>query len=164
MTTPVPRDVPRPAIIAGLVLCLAGLAVAGYLTIEHYNTAVTLACPETGRINCQKVTTSQYSEVLHIPVAVLGLVYFTVATALMIPSAWRSPDPMIRMARLGWMGLGMAMVIYLVWAEFYGVNAICLWCTAVHIITFLLFALVAFTEAWILPTPAPGATTVSGSR
>jgi uncharacterized membrane protein len=55
----------------------------------------------------------------------------------------------------------MVMVTYLVWAEFFGVNAICLWCTSVHVITFLIFALVLFTEAWILPTPY-GAT-ASGS-
>ena len=48
-------------------------------------------------------------------------------------------------------GIALAMVLYLVWAEFFGVSAICLWCTSVHIITFLLFALVAFTEAWSAP-------------
>lgn len=157
MTTPTQRRVPTAAILAGLLLCVAGVAVAGYLTIEHYDTAVTLACPETGRINCQKVTTSQYSEVFGIPVAVWGLVYFLVGTVLMTPSSWRTPDSLMRSARLGWIGVGMATVIYLVWLEFFAVNAICLWCTTVHLITFLLFALVVFTEAWILPDPV-GAT------
>jgi len=154
MSPPTQRTVPNASILVGLVLCVAGLAVAGYLTIEHFDSAVTLACPETGRINCQKVTTSQYSEVLGIPVALLGLGYFAIATALLLPSAWRSTDPLVRTARLAWVGLGVAMVIYLVWAEFYGVNAICLWCTTVHVITLLMFALVVFTEAWILPVPA----------
>ncbi len=145
------RQIPRTTVVAGLVLCLAGLAIATYLTIEHFNTSVTLACPDTGRINCQRVTTSQYSHVLGIPVAVLGLVYFLVALVLLSPQAWRSASPWVRAARLGWLGVGLAMVLYLVWAEFFGVNAICLWCTAVHVITFLLFVLVAFTEAWVLP-------------
>jgi uncharacterized membrane protein len=157
MSTSTYRPVPSFAILTGLVLCVAGLAVSGYLTIEHFDHAVTLACPETGRINCQKVTTSQYSEVLGIPVALLGLGYFAVTAALMTPAAWRSTDPLVRTSRLAWVGVGMAMVVYLVWAEFYGINAICLWCTTVHAITFLIFALVVFTEAWILPVPAPRA-------
>ena len=70
----------------------------------------------------------------------------------MTPQAWRSPSPAVRLARLGWVGAGLAMVLYLVWAELFGVSAICLWCTSVHVITFLLFVLVAFTEAWVPPT------------
>ncbi|MGC4109299.1 MAG: vitamin K epoxide reductase family protein [Nocardioides sp.] len=138
-------------IVLGLLLCLAGLGVATYLTIEHFNTSLSLACPDTGRINCQKVTSSQYSHVLGIPVAVLGLFYFVVALPLFSPWAWWSGSPLVRLARLGWVGVGLAMVLYLVWAEFFGVSAICLWCTSVHVITFLLFCLVAFTEAWTAP-------------
>jgi uncharacterized membrane protein len=145
------REIPLAVIVVGLILCVAGLAVATYLTIEHFDTSLTLSCPDTGRINCQKVTTSQYSHVAGIPVAVLGLLYFVAALPLFSPQAWRSPSPAIRMARLGLVGVGLAMVLYLVWAEFFGVSAICLWCTSVHIITFLLFALVAFTEAWSAP-------------
>lgn len=157
MTTTTPavrvgRQIPLGVIAVGLLLCLAGLGVATYLTIEHFNTSLQLACPETGRINCQKVTTSQYSHVVGIPVAVLGLVYFVVALGLFLPRAWRSPSPVVRLARLGWVAVGLLMVLYLVWAEFFGINAVCLWCTSVHVITFLLFVLTAFTEAWVAPT------------
>lgn len=145
------RDIPAAVIVAGLVLCLVGLGVATYLTIEHFNTSVQLACPDTGRINCQKVTTSQYSRVAGIPVAVLGVVYFVVALGLFSPQAWRSPSPAVRLARLGWLAVGLLMVLYLVWAELFGVSAICLWCTSVHAITFVLFVLTAFTEAWVAP-------------
>lgn len=156
MTTTAPavrgrREIPVGVIVAGLVLCLAGLGVATYLTIEHFNTSLQLACPDTGRINCQKVTTSQYSHVAGMPVAVLGLVYFVVSLGLFSPQAWRSSSPAVRWARLGWVVVGMVMVLYLVWAELFGVSAICLWCTSVHAITFLLFVLTAFTEAWVAP-------------
>lgn len=148
---PTRREIPILVIMVGLVLCLAGLGVATYLTIEHFNTSLQLACPETGRINCQKVTTSQYSHVAGIPVALLGVVYFVVALALFLPQAWRSPAPAVRLARLGWLGIGLVTVLYLVWAEFFGVSAVCLWCTGVHVITFLLFVLAVFTEAWAAP-------------
>ena len=146
------RAIPVGVIVAGLVLCVIGLGVATYLTIQHVNSSLSLSCPNTGRINCEKVTTSQYSHAAGIPVAVLGVVYFVVALALMTPQAWRSPAPWVRLARFGWLGVGLLMVLYLVWAEFFGVSAICLWCTSVHVITFLLFVLVAFTEAWVAPT------------
>jgi uncharacterized membrane protein len=34
------------------------------------------------------------------------------------------------------------MVLYLVWIELFRVGAICLWCTAVHAFTIVLFAVV----------------------
>jgi uncharacterized membrane protein len=147
------RQIPLLTIVLGLVLGLAGLGIAIYLTIEHFDTTLTLACPDTGRINCQRVTTSQYSHLAGIPVAVLGVVYFVVALGLLSPQAWRSTSSAVRWGRIGWVSVGAVMVLYLVWAEFFGVNAICLWCTTVHVITFLIFVLVAFTEAWTLPDP-----------
>ena len=42
-------------------LSLAGLGVSIYLTIAHFNTSVTLACPATSTVNCEKVTTSPQS-------------------------------------------------------------------------------------------------------
>jgi hypothetical protein len=47
------------------------------------------------------------------------------------------------------------MVLYLVWAELYRIHSICLWCTAVHVVTFLLWIVVLFGQ--ILSTPAPAA-------
>jgi uncharacterized membrane protein len=150
-TVGVRRDIPVAVIVIGLVLCVAGLGVATYLTIQHFSSSLSLSCPNTGRINCEKVTSSKYSHVAGIPVAVLGLVYFVVALPLFSPQAWRSAAPAIRLARVGWVAVGLLTVFYLVWAEFFGVSAICLWCTSVHAITFLLFCLVAFTEAWVVP-------------
>jgi uncharacterized membrane protein len=38
--------------------------------------------------------------------------------------------------------VGIGFVLYLVYTELFTLNAICLWCTSVHVLTFLLFALV----------------------
>ena len=54
------------------------------------------------------------------------------------------------------MVVGIGMVIYLIYAEFIIIGAICLYCTSVHIITFLLFVLTAFgAAAWGLKPGAP---------
>src|SRR5262249_56424983 len=58
------------------VLSIGGLGVSIYLTIAHYNSSVTLACPASSTSNCEKVTTSAQSMVFGIPVAVLGLAFF----------------------------------------------------------------------------------------
>ncbi|MHB1534089.1 MAG: vitamin K epoxide reductase family protein [Acidimicrobiales bacterium] len=137
-----PSAPPRWPAIAGLTVSLAGLAVAAYLTVAHYTTAVTLACPDTGVINCQKVTTSSYSEVAGVPVALLGLIFFTVMVPLQTPPAWRTQRPVIRAGRLGLAVGGMAMVLWLVYAELFRLDAICLYCSAVHVLTFALFVIV----------------------
>ena len=41
----------------------------------------------------------------------------------------------------------MVFVLYLIYTELFTLNAICLFCTIVHVITFLLFALIVFSFA-----------------
>lgn len=42
---------------------------------------------------------------------------------------------------------GVPLVLYLIWAELFRINAICLWCTAVHILTIALFTIVIIARA-----------------
>lgn len=128
-------------------LCVAGLGVAAYLTVEHFTTSTTLACPETGVINCQRVTTSPQSTVLGVPLALLGIGFFAAMLALCLPAAWKSPSPIIRRARLVLAASGVLFVLYLVYVELFVVNAICLWCTAIHVLAVALFAVIVFSFA-----------------
>ena len=128
-------------------LSLAGLGVSIYLTIAHFNTSVSLVCPATGGINCEKVTTSPQSYVFGIPVAVLGLAFYVFLVAANSPWAWRARWPQVQWARLGSVIAGMIFVLYLIYTELYTIGAICLWCTSVHVITFFLFALTVFSAA-----------------
>lgn len=139
------------------VLAIAGLGVSIYLTIEHFTGNSTLACSDKGLINCAKVTTSAQSWVWIIPhhwalsVSVLGLAFYAlVMVPLMSPWAWRItdhagpvrvPPTLIPWIRLISVVLGMAFVLYLLYAELVWIRNICLYCTSVHAITFLLFAL-----------------------
>jgi uncharacterized membrane protein len=133
------------ASLPALGFAVTGLAVSAYLTVEHYTGSTELACPENATINCAKVTTSSWSHLAGIPVAVLGLAYFAAMTLLALPAAWRHRilDP----ARVLGVAAGMAMVVYLVWAELFRVDAICLWCTAVHLCTLGLFITVLWRTA-----------------
>lgn len=138
---------PRWIVPSTLLATVAGLGVSIYLTIAHYTTTVSLACPETSTINCEKVTTSPESAVFGIPVAVLGLVYFVAMVGFNSPPAWRSQATTIRWARLLSAVVGMGFVGWLVYSELFKVDAICLWCTSVHVINFILFCLIAIGTA-----------------
>lgn len=127
-----------------LALSLAGLGIAGYLTYAHFQPE-TLICSDNGLINCAKVTTSAQSRFLGIPVAVLGLAYYLVMTVMNLPPLWRSPDRRVHVARLALAGLGMAFALWLVAAELIIIGNICIWCTSVHVVTFLLFVLIVTT-------------------
>ena len=134
--------------IVALVLALGGLGVSIYMTIEHFTGNRTLACSANSVVNCVAVTTSPQSMVFGVlPVAVLGLVFFVFVIPLLTPWAWRSPRREIALARLGSVIVGVGFIIYLLYVELFQVGYICLECTSVHVITFLLFVLVAMSAA-----------------
>jgi len=146
-----PLLAPRWAGIVGPLVALAGVGVAGYLTYAHYTTATVLACPENGLINCAKVTTSSYSVIAGVPVALLGLLFFAVMAVLQLPVMWRSRLRGLRPARVAAALGGVVLVIWLVYAELFRLDAICLYCTAVHVLTVALFVVTVLGTAW---TPA----------
>ncbi len=139
----------------GLFLCGLGLGVAGYLTYEHYTGSTSLSCPAGGSkfINCLGVTTSIYSKIHGVPVAVLGLVFFAVMAVLQSPPAWRSGFWGIRIGRVLWALVGVATALNLIYDELFRLDEICLWCTSVHVISLLLFVLTAFGTAATAPLP-----------
>lgn len=133
----------RPATrteLVSLILSIIGLAVSVYLTIEHYAAPKSIACPESGAINCTKVTTSEWAKVGPIPLALLGTIFFVAMTALCTPAAWRRRrlDPL----RIAGAAGAVAAALYLVWVELFKVEAICLWCTVVHVASLLLLVAV----------------------
>jgi uncharacterized membrane protein len=131
-----------------LALSLAGLGVSIYLTIAHYTSTSILACSAKGFVDCAKVTTSSQSMVFGVfPVAVLGLAFYVFMVAVNSPWGWRLRVPLVWWARIGSVVVGIGFVLYLVYAEIIQIGNICLWCTSVHVITFLLFALLVFAAS-----------------
>lgn len=128
--------------ITALVLSLVGWGIALYLTIEHYTGNSHLVCPAVSGVSCQSVTTSAQSMLFGVSVALLGLIFFTAMVAINLPIAWRTSLRWVAWLRLAMVIGAMGFVIYLVYAELFMIKAICLWCTGVHLATFLLFVLV----------------------
>jgi uncharacterized membrane protein len=138
-----------------LALSLGATAVAAYLTVTHYSDPAALACPDSGVVNCTLVTTSSWSVLLGIPVAVLGLAWSLAMVGLTLPWAWRRGSVRLDRARTAAAALGALSVLYLVYVELFRIGAICLWCTAVHVLAVILFAVVLASRTARRDGPIP---------
>jgi uncharacterized membrane protein len=107
--------------IAGLALL--GLAISAYLTWVHY-AGIEPVC--TGISDCERVQSSDYAELVGIPVAVLGLAGYSTILA----SLWARVEVTALLAYLA-----VAFSAYLTWAEVFKIDAICQWCVASALIT-----------------------------
>ncbi len=130
-------------------LSLLGVGLSSYLTYDHFTGALPV-CSDKGFVNCAAVTTSPESYFLGIPVAVMGLAFYVAMTVVNITPLWK-----VRARWLAWLRILMALsgigfVFHLLWAELFDVKALCLWCTGVHITTFILFIVVMVTAPAML--------------
>jgi len=131
------------------VLAVIGLAVASYLTYIHY-AGIKPLC--TGGGSCLKVQTSVYSKLLGVPVALLGLIGYTlILTSLFAPEGENS-----RLATLILTAGGFAFSVYLTYRELFSIHAICEWCVSSAIIMTVLAAL-ALSRFLLADRPPPTA-------
>jgi uncharacterized membrane protein len=137
------------------LLSFIGLGIAIYLTIVHFDTKVALVCKDVAGFNCEKVTTSAQSYFLRIPVAVLGLFQYVVMVGLCSPWAWRSVRREVHLARLAFAVVGMCFVLWLFSAEALIIKAFCLWCSGVHVVTFVMLICVMATVPAMLGWTEP---------
>lgn len=144
--------VPRWLPITCLILSILALAVSIYLTYEHFapTGGTGLACPIGGK-SCTTVTTSAQSRFLGVPVALLGLLYYLGMVVLNLPALWCSRSPALGWIRLAAAVAGMMFVLWLIYAELFIIGAICMWCTVVHVLTFVLFCLILWGTVGLAP-------------
>ena len=106
--------------IAIAALAAVGLAVAAYLTYVHYADLQPFC---TGGGSCERVQTSDESELAGIPVALLGLIgYALILASLLVPGdAGRFGGAVLALS-------GFGFSLYLTYAEIFVIEAICEWC------------------------------------
>lgn len=155
----VPEDLPAPGTWlqwTTWVLAVAGLGLSIYLTIVELAPAA-LICSSTGIVNCANVLHSPEGHIIGIPVAYFGLAFYVYLAALLSPWVWQRRELSIQRLRLASIVVGMLFVLYLVFAELIEIGNICIWCTSVHIVTFVLFVLIVFDATFRRP-PVDAAT------
>ena len=118
-----------------LVLTAVGLCLAAYLTYVHYS-GVTPPCSIKGN-PCSEVQKSQYSLLVGVPVALIGLLgYIAILGSLLAPDGER--------ARLVTMALilgGFGFSLYLTYRELFTLHKICEWCVSSAVIMTVLACL-----------------------
>lgn len=124
--------------LLALAAGVAGLGISIYLTAVHY-AGVTLACPANGTINCEAVLSSRYAVIAgtSVPTSAAGIAWFAVSALLWTRRAGR--------VQLAWSAVGLLTVVFLVYIEIVLVGAVCIWCTAAHLLVVLIF-LIALRE------------------
>jgi uncharacterized membrane protein len=113
-------------------LALAGVGLASYLLYVRWAGA-TLACSTGG---CATVQASSYSEVLGMPVALLGL-----AAYVMIFATSLSRHELARVAAVSVALAGVGFAAYLLYVQLAVINAVCEWCLASDALVTLLAVL-----------------------
>ena len=131
--------------IAVAALALVGAGIAAYLTYAKYADA-TIACATGG---CETVQSSEYAEVLELPVPVLGLLGYLaiLATAFSAGETARLAGAVLALGGLLFSG-------YHVVVQIVAVGAFCQWCLASDLVMLLLAA--ATVARLRAAQPAPG--------
>jgi uncharacterized membrane protein len=123
------------AALAGL-----GLLVSIYLTVVHFSD-VPLICLE-GTSGCEEVNRSIYSEVLGVPVALLG----AGAYAILLAVLWAEWQVILKEQESVLIAFGVSLAgalysLYLTYVELFVLGAICSWCVISAVAIIAIFAL-----------------------
>lgn len=119
---------------------VAGLAVSAYLTSVHY-AAAQLVCTVGGPVNCERVLGSGYAVIAgsSLPTSAAGLLWFAVSAAVAAGMWLGVRGSMLARLQVVWSAIGLLTVVYLLFVEIVLVGALCLWCTAVHVLVVAIF-------------------------
>ena len=105
---------------------MVAAGIAAYLSVLRVIGENAVCGPSHG---CETVASSEYSAILGIPVAFLGLA-FALALVGLAATWWRRADRRVLLAAYGMLLLGTLFVAYLTYLELFVIEAICIWCVA----------------------------------
>jgi uncharacterized membrane protein len=121
--------------LASFVVAAVGLAVAGYLTVVHYDGGSPVCAIAHG---CATVQQSDYASLAGVPVALLGVLgYAAILVGLLIDT-----EP-ARLATAFVALVGAGCSAWLTYVEVFTLEAICSWCVASAVCMTILAALSA---------------------
>ena len=107
------------------MLALAGMAVSAVSLQRHYAKSATGFCDFGERFNCDIVNRSEYSSVMGIPVAGIGLLGYGLLLALATFYRFRKQTPLRLLAAAI---AGLAFALYLTYVEGYVLETWCILC------------------------------------
>ncbi len=129
------------------VLAVAGVAVSSFSLAHHYGTSKSSFCDFSETVNCDIVNRSEYSTLLGIPVALIGIAGYLALLALATVYRRRREAPRL----LFWGAMaGLGFALYLTYIEGFVLATWCVLCLAslstIFLVAVLSFALIAITR------------------
>lgn len=131
------NSLPKSFLVVSIAVALLGFADASYLTIEHFRGTTPPCFIVSG---CGTVTTSVYSQIGPIPVALLGALYYFVISLLLFLALESKNDKPARAAFL-LTPLGILASGYFLYIQAFILNAYCLYCLGSVATSTILFML-----------------------
>jgi uncharacterized membrane protein len=125
------------------VLALAGVIVSAISLQRHYAKSATAYCDFSQKFNCDIVNRSEYSTLMGIPVAAIGVAGY--GALFVLATFWKSrgetPNRLLAAALVG-----LAFAFYLTYIEAYELMTWCILCLTSLALIFLISVLAAFVK------------------
>ena len=131
--------------LATAALALAGVGIAAYLSYSRATDSA-LICPTSG---CATVQRSTYAELAGIPVAYLGVAGYVLILASTLSASLRAAAVGTSFALAGFAFAG-----YLLVAQVFVIDAVCVWCLSSDAVLFAI-TLLALTRLRAVRTRRP---------
>ncbi len=116
-----------------LFLSMSGIMISVYLSVQHYVPSSGAFCDFGEHVSCSLVNNSVYSELFGIPVAFLGVLWFSVSS--FISGLALKKRKKAQKFLLAWSALGASFVFYLIYVEFI-LRAVCPFCLVIQAMVF----------------------------
>lgn len=123
----------KKSFIAIFVLALLGFADATYLTVEHYTNKI----PPCSIGSCETVLTSEYANILGVPVSLMGTIFYLIILISLI-LFWDLKKPIFARLPMWFSFLGAVISILLVALMVFVIHSICIYCVFSDVITVII--------------------------
>ena len=128
----------RALYLAIAILSVAGVVVSAVSLQRHYAKSATAFCDVGEKFNCDIVNRSEYSRVMRIPVAGIGIAGYAALFALATVYRSRQETPLRLLVAAG---VGLVFALYLTYIEGFVLDTWCILClsslAAITLITVL---------------------------
>lgn len=112
-----------------LSLAILGVADSSYALYQHFLPPATSSCDVSETISCTAVNQSEYSVILGVPVAAVGIAGYLLIAGLAVGSMiFSSAKRYTSRVMLAIASIGLLFSIWLTWVEIFLLNAICPLC------------------------------------
>lgn len=134
----------RTGVVFILILAFFGIADSAYLA-EHSDSGIPLICDIKNLSGCNIVASSQYSYIFGIPISELGVIFYSIMFALTALELIIF-DRLLRRALQVFALIGVAVSIFSTVVQVFIIKALCIYCLASTLITFIIFILASIIE------------------